>query len=85
MSNDAPQTPDPSSGTISESIGFIEREQAKINDQISEFSLAVYQLTQRLERLESRLLDLSTKIESEDRGLEPPPHSAGPDIPKNPL
>ena len=70
---------------LEESLGYIEHDGSKLRDQIEELSKAVFSLTQRLDTLESRLVELRDRVGTEDRGLEPPPHSAGPDIPREPL
>ena len=70
---------------LEESLGFIEHDGTKLRDQIDDLSRAVFDLTQRLDSLETRLVELRDQVGTEDRGLEPPPHSAGPDIPREPL
>lgn len=84
------QNPNTTSGDqrvakLEESLGYIEHDGSKLRDQIEQLSRAVYAITTRLDTLESRLVELRDQVGTEDRGIEPPPHSAGPDIPKEPL
>lgn len=68
-----------------EALAFLERESATLKRQLEEFSMAVFKLDQRIDTLERRLLDLNERLPSDDPGLVPPPHSAGPDVPKDPI
>ena len=88
MSDQNGHRPEPNNTRIDkleETLGYIEHDGTKLRDQIGELSKAVFTLTQRLDTLESRLVELRDQVGTEDRGLEPPPHSAGPDIPREPL
>ena len=55
-----------------------------LSSEIHELNKTVLQMAARLSRLESRLVDLNSKL-ADDPGQVPPPHSAGPDIPREPL
>lgn len=89
MRPDSHNTPDPQRlSRLEESLGYLENDTSRSRDQFDELSKAVHELSSRMQRLESRLMDLHTRIESGDQtdpGLVPPPHSAGPDIPRDPL
>jgi uncharacterized coiled-coil protein SlyX len=70
---------------IEEALGFLELQNGRSQEQFDELSKAVHELGKRMQRLESRLIDLNDRLETQDPGLVPPPHSAGPDISKDPL
>ncbi len=70
---------------LEETLGFLELQNGRSQEQFDELSKAVHELGKRMQRLESRLVDLNDRLESQDPGLVPPPHSAGPDIPRDPL
>ena len=70
---------------LEESLGFIEVDSTRTREQIEELSKAVHELSIRMQRLETRLIDLNDRIETQDPGVVPPPHSAGPDVPRDPL
>ena len=70
---------------LEESIGFLEVDNGRAREQFDELSKAVHELSTRMQRLESRLVDLNSRLESSDPGLVAPPHSAGPDISRDPL
>ena len=70
---------------IEESLGYIEVDGVRAREQFDELSKAVHELGGRMKRLESRLMDLNSRIETADPGLVAPPHSAGPDIARDPL
>tara|TARA_R110000744_G_scaffold166858_3_gene284159 strand:+ start:838 stop:1098 length:261 start_codon:yes stop_codon:yes gene_type:complete len=70
---------------LEESIGYLEVDSGRAREQFDELSKAVHELSTRMQRLESRLVDLNSRIETADPGLVAPPHSAGPDITRDPL
>lgn len=76
---------DTQDNTKDESIAFLERQSETLRKQLEEFSMVVYRLDQRIDTLERRLVDLNERVPGEDPGLVPPPHSAGPDVPKDPI
>lgn len=90
MSIDRPQ-PEPASNDrdrlnhIEESMGYLERDGSRAREQFDLLSKAIHELGGRMERLESRMMDLNHRIETADPGVVAPPHSAGPDIPRDPL
>jgi len=70
---------------LEESLGYLEVDGGRAREQFDVLSKAVHELSGRMQRLESRLMDLNNRIETPDPGLVAPPHSAGPDIPRDPL
>lgn len=70
---------------IEEALGYLEVDGGRAREQFDELSKAVHELSTRMQRLESRMMDLNSRIETPDPGLVAPPHSAGPDIPRDPL
>ncbi len=69
---------------LEHATGFAERHIEILSGEVAELNKAVLGLTRRLAQLESRLLELNERV-GEDAGTVPPPHSAGPDIPREPL
>lgn len=69
---------------LQESVAHNDHLTNTLSSEIHELNKTVLQLVSRLSRLESRLSDLNSKL-AEDPGQVPPPHSAGPDIPREPL
>lgn len=70
---------------LEEALGFLELQNGRSKEQFEELNKVVHELGARMQRLESRLIDLNDRLETQDPGLVPPPHSAGPDIPRDPL
>jgi uncharacterized coiled-coil protein SlyX len=70
---------------LEEALGFLEVQNGRSKEQFEELNKVVHELGARMQRLESRLIDLNERLETQDPGLVPPPHSAGPDIPRDPL
>lgn len=64
--------------------GYAERHIEILSAEIAEMNKSVMVLTKRLAQIETRLVDLNDRV-GEDPGNVPPPHSAGPDIPRDPL
>ncbi len=82
------QSPDPQHeklNQLEEALGFLELQNGRSKEQFEELNKVVHELGARMQRLESRLIDLNDRLETQDPGLVPPPHSAGPDIPRDPL
>ncbi len=69
---------------VEESLGFTDRTVEQLSEQIVALHREVGQLSRRLSSLERRLTDLQDGV-TEAAPLVPPPHSAGPDVPKDPL
>lgn len=72
---------------VEESIGYLEIDSSRAREQFDVLSKAIHELNGRMERLESRLMDLNTRLDTAeaDPGVVPPPHSAGPDVSRDPL
>lgn len=82
----APAQPDPHQRLtrLEETVGFIDHTSNQLSSEIASVSREVAGLARRLAALEQRLLDLTDAI-TETPSVVPPPHSAGPDVPKDPL
>jgi len=86
MSQNPPNNPDQDRlSKLEESLGYLEVDGERSREQFNELSKAVHELSTRMQRLESRMMDLNSRIETADPGLVAPPHSAGPDITRDPL
>lgn len=70
---------------LEEAVGYLEVDGTRAREQFDELSKAVHELSSRMQRLEARMMDLNSRIETPDPGLVAPPHSAGPDITRDPL
>lgn len=71
---------------IEEAQAFDERRGEQLSGEIAELGKRVLELSHRLERLEGRLESVSERVgELGEAGVVPPPHSAGPDVPRDPL
>jgi len=64
--------------------GYADRHIEILSGEVAQLNKALAMLTTRIQRLESRLIELNSKVEEEPPHV-PPPHSAGPDFPKDPL
>lgn len=64
--------------------GFADRHIEILSGEVAQLNKAIVLLTTRIQRLESRLVELNSKVGEEPPHV-PPPHSAGPDIPREPL
>ena len=69
---------------LEESVGYTDHTIDQLSTEIAKVNQLVLALSNRLVSLESRLSDLHSRV-GEDVPNVPPPHSAGPDIPKEPL
>ncbi|MBL4590353.1 MAG: SlyX family protein [Phycisphaerales bacterium] len=69
---------------LEETIAFSEHTTAELNGEIRLLNTTVLNLVRRLASIEGRLVDLNNRLQ-DDPGDVPPPHSAGPDIPRDPL
>jgi len=88
MSDQDPREPEPARpdpAPFEETVAFLEREGESLRKRTDELELAFYKFQQRLDRIEGRIRDLSEQLKESDPGLEPPPHSAGPDLPRDPI
>ena len=68
---------------LEESAMFADQTAEALGGEVRAIAQSIETLARRLERLESRLAEIASR--EADPGLEPPPHSAGPDIPRDPL
>ena len=66
------------------SAGYAERHIEVLSDEIAQLNKAMMTLAKRLGQLESRLIEINDKV-GEAPPMVPPPHSAGPDVPREPL
>lgn len=69
---------------LEETVGFIDHTSGQLSEQIAAVSKEIAAVSRRLASLERRLLDLTDAI-TEAPPVVPPPHAAGPDIPRDPL
>ncbi len=69
---------------LEEAVGFTDRTGEQLNEQIVALTREIGSLSRRLASLERRLTDLHDSI-TEAAPVVPPPHSAGPDVPRDPL
>jgi uncharacterized coiled-coil protein SlyX len=68
---------------LEEAVGFADRNAEQLSEQVIALNREVASLARRLAMLERRMADLQDGVT--DAPLVPPPHSAGPDVPKEPL
>ena len=64
--------------------GYADRTIEVLSEEIAQLNKAMNTITRRLDRLESRLIEINDKV-GEAPPMVPPPHSAGPDVPREPL
>ncbi|MDF1809941.1 MAG: SlyX family protein [Phycisphaerales bacterium] len=69
---------------LEESAGYQDHTIEILSKEVTEINKLMLGLSRRMAVLESRLSELDDRV-GEDPGNVPPPHSAGPDIPKDPL
>lgn len=69
---------------LEHAAGFAERHIDILSAEVAELNKAMTAMARRLERLESRLTELNDKVGEAPPDV-PPPHSAGPDVPREPL
>ena len=69
---------------LEEACGYTDRQVEVLSGEIAQLNKLVLGMSRRVMQLESRLSELHDRV-SEDPGHVPPPHSAGPDISKDPL
>jgi uncharacterized coiled-coil protein SlyX len=70
---------------LQEALGYIEHHNETLSSEIAQLNRTVAQLARRYAMLEARLSEINNRVVDQDPGNVPPPHSAGPDIPKDPL
>lgn len=83
--------PDPSSDEqsrrltrLEEAVAFVDHTSSQLSAEIAAISREIAALSRRLTALEKQMLDLTDAV-TEAPPVVPPPHSAGPDVPKDPL
>ncbi len=69
---------------LEESAGYADRNIEILSAEIAQINKAVMGLTRRFAQIEARLSEINDRA-GDDVPNVPPPHSAGPDIPKDPL
>lgn len=66
------------------SVGYSEHTVEVLSGEIAQLNKTVAAMASRIEHLESRLMEINDKV-GEAPPMVPPPHSAGPDVPRDPL
>lgn len=66
------------------SAGYAERHIEVLSTEIAQLNKAMSSLLSRIDRLESRIVEINDKV-GEAPPMVPPPHSAGPDVSRDPL
>lgn len=69
---------------LEESSGYADHNIEILSAEIAQINKAVLGLTRRFAQIEARLTEINDRV-GEDVPNVPPPHSAGPDIPRDPL
>ncbi len=69
---------------LEHAVGFSDRHIEILSNEVAELNKAMMSMVRRLERLESRLTEIDDKVGEAPPNV-PPPHSAGPDVPRDPL
>ncbi len=69
---------------LEEAAGFSDRQIEILSGELAQINQMMLGLSRRFTQIETRLSELNDRV-AEDPGNVPPPHSAGPDIPKDPL
>ncbi len=69
---------------LEEAIGFSDRQIEILSDEVAQINQMILALSRRFTQIEARLSELNHRV-AEDPGNVPPPHSAGPDVSKDPL
>lgn len=77
----SPSDPDLRIAALEEAVGFSEHRAAKLDVLVAELSVQIFDLSNKLERMEKRLEDLKADVRSGATGEvpnDPPPHSHRP-------
>lgn len=69
---------------LEETVGFVDHVSGQLSGEIAAINREVAGLARRLATLERRLTELNDSI-TDAAPVVPPPHSAGPDVPRDPL
>jgi len=80
----SPHNHDDRLGKLEESAGYSDHHIEILSGEIAELNKAMLGLTRRFAHIEARLSELNNRVGEEVPNV-PPPHSAGPDIPRDPL
>jgi uncharacterized coiled-coil protein SlyX len=84
----SPHQPDPTDNPrltrLEEAVGFVDHTAQQLSTEIASLNREVAGLVRRLSSLERRLNELNDTI-TDAAPMVPPPHSAGPDLPRDPL
>ncbi len=80
----SPHNHDDRLGKLEESAGYSDHHIEILSGEIAELNKAMLGLTRRFAHIEARLSELNNRV-GEEMPNVPPPHSAGPDIPRDPL
>ena len=81
--SDPQRHPEQRIAALEESVGFAEHKAGKLDSLVTDLSAQVYELATRLERLERKITDLQTDVQSGQGAAgevpnDPPPHSHRP-------
>ncbi len=68
---------------LEESVMFTDQTSEALSEEIRNIARSIEALARRLGTLETRLTEIADR--EQEPGLVPPPHSAGPDISRDPL
>lgn len=79
-----PEQPEDRIERLEHAAGYADHHVEILSSEVTELNKAMMSMARRIERLESRLIELNAKVGDEPPHV-PPPHSAGPDIPREPL
>ena len=69
---------------LEHAAGYADRHIEILSGEVAELNKALMSMARRMERLESRLIEINDKVGEAPPNV-PPPHSAGPDVPREPL
>ncbi|MFG0245991.1 MAG: SlyX family protein [Phycisphaerales bacterium JB052] len=69
---------------LEHAMGFADRHVEILSGEVVELNKTMTSMARRIERLESRLVEINEKVGEAPPNV-PPPHSAGPDVPRDPL
>lgn len=72
--------------SLEDSLPFADRRSEQLDEALTELGQRVMLLVARVKKIETRLEGVADRVgEFADRGVEAPPHSAGPDVSREPL
>jgi uncharacterized coiled-coil protein SlyX len=69
---------------LEEAVGFVDHVSSQLSGEIAAINREVAALARRLGALERRLTEIKDAV-TEAPPVVPPPHAAGPDVPRDPL